>query len=328
MLKTIYTSNSKKIPIAFIIALGCIFSMEYYSSSYLKQNYFNHEVDRVLQKINKKKFDADYLLLGDSVGRQLLRQFSKNSRFAFLATNRSIETTGQLFITKRYLQKNAKPKAVVFSGLPFFYLNLDQKTTENFVLRTFTQFNEIWTIFKVKVNPAMVVKMISYKYFQTYKYRLRLQESLAGFTNSNIYAGFDLTMKNRKFSNYSIIKIVQKKISRLILPPEKTSYVHFTELIEYLRNKGVDFYYVPVPRNKNNRKSRSYVQHERLVNNQLPTLKKKFSNFHYFFDLIEYDQSLFAGSVHLSPEGLRIGKKYMRAKIESIMRLTATSQNN
>lgn len=100
--------SSEKMPKAFLCALLVIAAVETVSHFTFAKRYSHHEVDTVLREIAAKTYDADYLLIGDSVGRQLLDQYSEDPQFAFLATNSAIETTGQLFITRRYLEKTGR----------------------------------------------------------------------------------------------------------------------------------------------------------------------------------------------------------------------------
>lgn len=316
MRKILFTSNFNQLPVAFLIAAVCIVAIEFYGSRQLTKKYFNHEVDRVLHKVETEQFDADYLLLGDSVALQLFRQFAKDPRFAVLATNQAIEVTGQLFITQRYLERNPQPKAVIFSGLPFFYRNLEQVYTENFVLRTFTHVDEIWAIFKVKRDPSIALKMVSYKCFPTYKYRLKLQESLVGFTNANIYSGVDDVLKKTKTGGYSLTKIFRKKIQN-----QNTSLAHFEKLLDFTDKQKILLYYIPAPIKKPlpEKKSGDFRQHQKLISYQLPPLKVRYPRFYYFSSQVQHERKLFADHVHYTPEGLPHGEQLMRNRINEIL---------
>lgn len=309
--------SSKRFPAACFLAVFCIVVGESVGYFVLQKRSFNHEVDEILYQINSHTFDADYLLLGDSVGRQLLEQFSEDPRYAWLASNQAVETTGQFFIIRRYLEKNQDLEGVIFVGLPFQDKNLEQQYTENFVYRPFTRFDEIWSIFKVKHNPALVLKMLVYKYLQSFKYRLRLQDKIAGFTNSDIYTGVDSAARISSPGNYSLLALLQEQFSE-----KESSWIHFISLLDYLDQHQIDFYYIPAPVEKLGAKETSpiYIQHQLLVDKRFPLLKKRYPRFHYLTNLVEHDKSLFRDHIHYTVEGLPLGEDYVRRRINSIVK--------
>ena len=326
MLRILFTSNFRNIPIAFILAIFGVFLIEYFSHGYLHKTFFNHEVDAALHRVDTNTFDADYLLIGDSVGRQLLQQFNGDKRYAVLATNQAIETTGQFFFVRRYIENNRKPQAVVFVALPFFYRNLNQNFTENFVLRTFNRTDEILDVFTVTYDPANLAKMFSYKFLPTFKFRLRIQESLVGFTNSDIYSGVDMSKPKQSQSPTSLTSAIHNSLIRKTLPPEKSSYVHFQNMLAYLDEKDIPFWYIPAPQKKSNtpKGTPQYRQHHRMMKSQLPPLKQRFDNFNYSSDLVEHDRKLFMDPAHYNHKGLPVGEAYMR---ERILAVTAKYEN-
>ena len=229
MPRTSFISNFKRLPLAFLLALFAIIGIERYVGSRITSDFFNHEVDYLLRLLDTRRFKADYLLIGDSVALQLYRQFQKDPRFDDLATNQAVETTGHYFLVRRYLEKNPLPKVVIFTGLPFHFRDLRQVYTENFVLRTFTNNQEIIDVFQARLNPAMTAKMIAYKTSPSYKFRLKLQKELVDFSNSDVYSGVDLAVRPAELGNYSVLNILSDE-----LPRKTTGIVHFRELLGYL----------------------------------------------------------------------------------------------
>ncbi|MCI5211276.1 MAG: hypothetical protein D3910_21390 [Candidatus Electrothrix sp. ATG2] len=113
-----FISSFKKFPYAFLLAVIVIGCCEYAVSKKFGGVFWSHEVDFVVQHLKVMPYNAEYVLIGDSVGLQLSQQYQGNPRFAVLATNQAIETTGQYFLIRRFLEKNPSPKAVIFTALP------------------------------------------------------------------------------------------------------------------------------------------------------------------------------------------------------------------
>jgi hypothetical protein len=319
MPRTSFISNFKRLPLAFLLALVTILGIERYVATRVTPNYFNHEVDHLLRLLDVRRFKADYLLIGDSVALQLYRQFQKDPRFDDLAANQAIETTGHYFLVRRYLEKNPPPKAVIFTGLPFHFRDLRQVYTENFVLRTFTHIQEIMDIFQARLDPAMAAKMIAYKTSPSYKFRLKLQQDLVNFSNSDVYSGVDVAVKPAKLGSFSVLSVLSEG-----LPRETTGMAHFRELLAYLEGKGIDIYYIPAPVPVQDRNKHHAHVREELISSILPQLKDEYANFHYYSELVEFDQKWFVDGVHFTPEGLFLGEEYLRKRVEAIVGKTQT----
>lgn len=320
MLKNLSTSSFNRLPYAFLVAILIICSVEYVLESKLDGLLSNHEVDTLLHDLNSKKYHADYLLIGDSVGRQLSMQYSQDSRFAMLATNQAIEITGQYFLIKRYMEENPPPRAVIFTSQPFIeFKNLNQVYTENFVLRTFDKFSEISEVFKAKYDVTYLSKMITYKALFSYKYRLRLQEKIIGYTNANIYTGTEQNSSSAKY-NYkvSLIKIIKNYKESL---NANSSELHFRDLVDFLYSNGVDFYYIPVPIEKQAKKSYKMKQHNDLFKGLFPSIKQSYSNTTFYDEYIEYPRNMFADHTHYNKVGLLPAKSYMSNKVDAIVGL-------
>ena len=319
MLKNLFTSSFKKLPHAFILFLLIVCGIEYTACQKYENKFFSHEVDLILYRLKEKKFNADFLLIGDSVGLQLLRQYSRNPEFAVFATNQAIEITGQYFLIKRYIEKNPPPKAVIFASRPFQNFNLQQVYTENFVLRTFTQFNEILSVFFAKHDFTMLTKMIAYKLLFTYKHRLKIQNNIMGFTNADIYSGVDMESGSFKYNRYSLLAVFDKAKKT-----ENTASYHFKDLLRFLSKKNIDFYYIPVPIAEGSSLVRNYNEslvssYNELFFDYLPSLQKKYSNLHYFHKIKEYPNKLFVDHVHFNEDGMSLALPYMSKKVNAIV---------
>jgi hypothetical protein len=305
----------KKLPAAFLLALLLIGGLEYSGFQKFDGKFFSHEVDRLLYRLKTEEYHADYLLAGDSVGLQLSRKYSEDPRFAVLATNQAIEMTGQYFLIKRYMEKNPLPRAVIFTSLPFLeFRNLNQVYTENFVLRTFTQIDEILEVFLAKYDLTMFSKMVTYKMLFSYKYRLQLQEMIVGYTNANKYSGVNIKTPPAKYKKFSFVRIF-KKIKD---STSNAATIHFNRLVSYLNSNNIDFYYIPVPVMKQRNKSK-FKQYGRIFQGYLSEITKKYPNVKYFDEYNEYPEEMFVDQVHYNGSGLERAQYYMDVKIDSIL---------
>lgn len=311
MRKILYICNSKRPCLAFLIAILLIVGIEIAFSSLLPAKYFSHEVDSILYQVKTKHIKADYILLGDSVGRQVLNDYENDSKFSMLATNQAIEMTGQYFLIKRFLNNNPPPKAVIFSGLPSLLdKNLDQQYTENYVLRTFNNFDEITELLAVKKNATIAAKALFYKLFPSFKYRLHLQKRILGITNANIYTGegkASASTAPKQFSADYIIKKFQKK---------KSSLYHFRKMIEFLSNKGIHFYYIPVPIKKTLPTNQLEKKYKDLFE-VLATWQNEGLKITFYDNIIEYPEHFFKDGAHLNEEGLVEAKGYIDGFVKS-----------
>ncbi|MGX9726553.1 MAG: hypothetical protein ACTFAK_04305 [Candidatus Electronema sp. VV] len=311
MLKILSMLNFKKIPYAFALSVSIVCVCEIYMKDNFRDIFFNHEVDFVVSIIENKKFDKEYIIIGDSVGLQLTQGYQ--DRFSVLATNQAIETAGQYFLIKRYLEKNSIPKAVIFIALPFFDNDLNQVYTENFILRVFNRPDEIFDIFTSQKDVTMAVKMLIYNFLFSYKNKLQIQKKILGYTNADIYSGNDNALPELKYEDYSLIKIVNKfNKKRRERMSVKSSDVFFEKLVAFLQEKNINIYYIPAPISEDN--SYEEKEYRKMFSLKLPVLAHKYSNFYYIYNYEKYKKNMFVDGVHLTQDGLVVSGQHIKDK--------------
>lgn len=201
---------------------------------------------------------------------------------------------------------------MIFVAGPFLHTNLEQNFTENFVFRTFTRFDEIQAIASVKPDPAVILKMLAYKYLQTYKFRLRLQDKIVDFTNSNIYSGVDAASSvNESTDSHGLFQLMRRH-----LRGSRSSVTHFLELMDYLQERGIDFYFLPAPAMNG---SRSIGLYRTLLEKVLPELRQRYTIFHFSPRLVLHGKEFFRDGVHYTPEALPTAEKLVASEIEQIL---------
>lgn len=213
----------------------------------LPGRFFSHEVDEILYAVDHERFDAEVVLLGDSIAYSFADGWDDlGESFAVMPANQALETAGQYFLIERYLGANEKPRAVVYIGGDPFGRNLGQVYTENYVQRCFTRWHEIAALAGARGNPVFAFKMVLYRLLPTMKYRLHLQDRIWGRTNGDIYTGKGgVERRGGGPSGASLTAIMQKQM--LERRDEPVSDEYFLRIISLLEERGIDFHYVPAP---------------------------------------------------------------------------------
>lgn len=300
---------------AAVTMVACIVAIELFLHPYLSQHFFSHEVDRALQYLETAHRDQAVVTVGDSVGNGIFGGWGfKNGSVANLACNQATETAGQYFFLKRFLKKNKVPGAVVSCDRTPFSGNLDQNLTENYVQRCFTDWSEILELTMVKLDPVFTVKMIAYKFLATFKYRLHLQEKIAGFTNSDIYTGASGS-DSAAGSDYGLIRLLSKFKERQ--RSESISTYFFKKMLVDLTKIDVPLYYLPPPSRSNNSATHQLIQDTMARTKEL---QQEYSNVHVIND--QYRRlpgKYFHDKVHLNEDGLKVYRPPLQPVLEQII---------
>lgn len=191
MASRLSTFSSEAVRNAAFWTVLLIAGIEFFGGRKLADEVDVHQVDRLCERIERDRFNAPVVVLGDSVAEGAFREREVDmTRFAILPSNQAIEATGQLFVLRRYLRHNRAPERLLLMALDPTRGKLGQRYTENYVQRVFTRWDEIAYMARWKRDPAFVLKCVSYKLIPSFRYRLHLQKSLFGFRHADIYSGF------------------------------------------------------------------------------------------------------------------------------------------
>lgn len=293
--------SNKKIPHAMLLAAVAVISMEVLQQTRLPATAHYHEVDELLYQLKVQKISADYMLLGDSVGRQLFKSTPdlQNENYAMLATNQAITMTGQYFIAKRYLERNRAPRAVVMLTQGYIHGNLDQNLSDNYIQRTFTDFTEIYEIFRLKRDPVFSAKMLAYRFLPSFKYRLTLQKDWTGFTNAESISGIAYDNRERSRAGYPLSSILTSYIEKKNIP-----LLHFESLLSLLGQHHIPLFLLTPAANENSADiRRTYMS---LCEELFLKLQKTYPSFHFDKDLPLLRNAYFADGTHFNEAGLKI----------------------
>lgn len=301
-----------KIPLAMLLAFFTVILIEIMQRVELPEIASYHEVDTLLYQLERQRIHADYMLLGDSVGRQLFQHTPdlQNEKYAMLATNQAVTMTGQYFIAKRYLQQNKRPRAVILLTSSHFG-DLDRELTDNYIQRTFTHFSEIIEIFTLKKDPVFTAKMLAYRWLPSFKYRLSLQKRWAGYTNAETFTGIPYDNGDSGAARYSLLRILKPYVEKENIPRH-----HFESLLAILDISRIPmFYLIPAI---NERNMASFRESNDLLGRIFPELKKTRPLFHFDDDARLLRAEYFGDGTHFNEAGLKIETGRLHEKIMTI----------
>lgn len=296
-------------------ALAMIIVIELLLYPYLTHNFISHEVDWTLRQLEKKNNNQPVVILGDSVGHGIFDGWKfHNGNVASLACNQATETAGQYFFLKRFLENNSAPGVVVSCDRTPLSGNLNQNLTENYIQRCFTRWSEIVELLTVKMDPVFTVKMLAYKFFATFKYRLHLQKKIVGFTNSDIYSGVTQQTASSS-SDYGLIKVISGFIESF--RQESISHYFFQKMIRELDTMNVPILYLPPPSRLDKEDVHRLIQSSE---NRMEELSKKHSNLSIISDQYHrLPEKYFGDDVHLNQEGLDAYRPLLQQTMEGIL---------
>ena len=302
--------SNNKIPYAMLLAAVAVISVEAWQQVRLPATAHYHEVDELLHQLKVQTINSDYMLLGDSVGRQLFRNTPdlQNENYAMLATNQAITMTGQYFIARRYLERNRAPRAAVMLIQGYIHSKLDQNLSDNYIQRTFTDFSEILEIFRLKRDAVFSAKMLAYRFLPSFKYRLTLQKNWVGFTNAESISGIAYDNRERGKANYSLSRILTSHIEKKNIP-----LLHFESLLSLLDQRHIPLFLLPPATNENSADiHRAYMN---LCESLFPKLQKTYPSFHFDKDLPILRDAYFLDGTHFNEAGLKIETQRLRERM-------------
>ena len=229
--------SSRLLGSALLWAVLVVGGIEYSQSRHLPQQYSSHEVDTLLQRLERPMATAPVLMLGDSVARQIGSELATRHRdkITSLACNAAVETAGQYFILKRYAEHNPLPaKVVLMMGSPLGG-DLNTEYTENFVTRCFLQWSEIASIAVTKRDPVFTARMLAYKLLPSLRYRIHLQKIVPGLNSADVYYG---ERESRDDARQAPL-LLPSSGSRVSI-----AAVYFKALVAFLQQRGVPVVFV------------------------------------------------------------------------------------
>lgn len=265
---------------AFLGTLVLVVLLELVAARTLPSKQFNHLVDRILFELRTRPCAAEVLILGDSVGRQISLGLARAvpDRIKTFASNASLETVGQYFLFRRYLERNPPPRDLVLILVNPLAGNLDQVFTQNYIQRCFIQWSEIGDLAVNYRSPKFSAVMLGYKLLPSLRYRNYFQD-LVGVSRIGRSAGEPaeptVPQLQPKTRSEGLDRLFAKGFSR---NATTISEVYFRKMLRLAAERGVRVVFIPTPLPES--KAREYTNSSKYKNMvlQLDRYRSEFTN--------------------------------------------------
>lgn len=245
--------SSRILGSALIWTVLAIALIEWHAQRALPARHPSHEVDRLLQDLDCGRIPAgDTVFLGDSVGRQIARALLHHVKVAPvpLASNAAIETPGQFFVLRRYLEHHPAPqRAILMMGNPVEG-DLQGDFTENYFQRGFLRWREIAEIAWTKRSPSFSLVMVAYKLFPTFRYRASLQQEVPLVEAPDPTSGrFEMAAPSNRpkaTTGHGLLNVMAIWHQHHRRSPQ-IAETYFLRLASFLEDRGIEWIYLPLP---------------------------------------------------------------------------------
>lgn len=299
---------------ALIWTALAVIAIEIYSSRALPGKYFSHEVDEIVYGLDHYRFTAkDSVLMGDSVGRQIMNGIVETGENSFvpLASNAAIEMPGQFFLLRRYLKSHPAPtRLILIMGNPVEG-NLAHAYAENYVKRVFLHWREIADIAWAKRSAPFTLVTIGYKLFPTLRYRIQLQKTVSFLETANPYFGsLNIADENSgvKNKNYGMLAVLSEWRKKHTRGPTIAEH-YFLRFAELLEEKQIRWIYLPLPQPE----SKPPEPHRERQIERVQALRSQYPHLQTRGVFCVEPDDYFLDGVHLTDKAVPIiAEKYIR----------------
>ena len=306
-------SSSRFLRSGLLWTVVAVIALEAWLGRALPPRYFRHEVDELLHALDHRSYSARVLSLGNSVGRQLDMGIAKVEP-GFLepmASNGSLETTGQYLLLRRYLERNPAPEVLVLWLDNPFAGSLDLIYTENYIKRCFLRWREIGLLGAWKGSPSFTAGMIAYKLLPSFRYRMDLQQEIPFLDVTRVH----LDLQNAQRAQTGIGKPTSafaRTWQRWLHGDQSLSAVAFERLLALCQARGIQVYLVPVPMPRKEFERREKKLGRTEINARLAALQARYPVLHYQPAARPYPDEWFPDNTHFAPDYVpAISREYL-----------------
>lgn len=178
-----------------------------------------HPVDKLVYNLEHSDEISKYVILGDSITRDVLNRYKGNDKKIInLTVDEPAGVLGSYFLLNRYLHKNnleSEIKHVFFAGTPEFFINLQKGHSlrnELYLNTIFKNENEVKLLNKLNILPKSYNKIEKIKnYFNFNKNILQpIYGLLKNDKNTILTNGYNID--NEKIIRYSEQNLIGQKI--------------------------------------------------------------------------------------------------------------------
>lgn len=296
--------SSRLIRSALLWTIVMVALIEGTAAYYMPGHYPSHLVDERLYALDHDQTNSPVLLLGDSVAQQMGPGLEKAypGTLRSLTCNLMIETTGQYYLFRRYLEHHPPPKTIVLiMGSPLRG-NLNTTFTENYVQRCFLRWREILEISQEKRSPVFTATMLTYKLFPTLRYRTHLQRFLPWMAVDSPRGGANQgETPVHKQPTYGLVSLLNKLTPHPAGPSDISA--HYLQRLAYdTDHLGIRLVVVMRPMPEARRKAFEPGNELGLEMDELKALARLHPSLHAIPDVVFYPDDWFEDVIHLKPD--------------------------
>jgi hypothetical protein len=245
--------SSRLFSSALIWAVLAAVLIEWRARHALPEQYSNHEVDSMLYYLDEGQFpEGDTVFLGDSVGRQVARALLQENPDSMvpLASNGSIETIGQYYVLRRYLEHYPAPDRLILMMFNPVEGILDGKYTENYFQRGFLRWREILEVAWYRHSVPFTLTMVGYKLSPVFRHRIALQSSIPMLETRSKWSGSFVTDEviglPPEVPKHGLLDLFSSWLNRLWTGPP-IAHIYFRRMAALLEDRGIEWYFLAPP---------------------------------------------------------------------------------
>ena len=293
--------------------------IEWRAQRALPETHAYHEVDLMLRYLDHGQVpDARTLVLGDSVGRQISHALLEkmDGGAVTLASNAALETPGQYYVLRRYLEGHPAPKRVILiMGGPVDG-RLEGAFTENYVQRAFLRWREIAELSLAKRSMSFGLVMAGYKLFPSFRYRLSLQRKIPLLKAPDpTFGWFDLADASshpEADAPHGVLEMAGSRLHALGRGPSIAD-AYFRRLARLLEDRKIEWIYLPVPIPESDAPMTAPAGYHGRQMARLRELSGQFPSLRVAENCPVYPDDWFRDGAHLKEERLpAVAKDYSR----------------
>ncbi len=302
--------SSRLFSSALIWAVLAAVLIEWRAHHALPANHSNHEVDTMLYYLDQGQFpEGDTVFLGDSVGRQVARALLQKDPDTFvpLASNASIETIGQYFVLRRYLELYPAPKQVLLMLVNPVEGILFGKYTENYFQRGFLRWREIAEVAWYRRSLPFTLTMVGYKLSPVFQHRIALQSSIPLLETpsrwSGSFAADEIIGLPPEVPKHGLLDIIGSWLRQFQAGPQ-IAHLYFRRMADLLEARGIEWYYLAPPMPESSEDGEPDGVFGRQIR-QVVEWQPRYPSLHLYSTFPTYPDDWFADGIHLKPEYLK-----------------------
>ncbi len=223
-----------------------------------------------------------------------------------LASNASIETIGQYFVLRRYLERYPKPKQVLLMIFNPVDGVLDGIYTENYFQRCFLRWREIAEVARHRASIPFTLTMVGYKLSPVFQHRIALQSSIPLLETPSRWSGSfqsdEIVGLPPEVPKHGLLDIFSSWLERFYQGPQ-IAHIYFWRMADLLEARGIDWYYLAPPMPESSEGGEPNGAFGRQIR-EVAEWQSRYPSLRLHTEFQRFPDDWFADGIHLKPEHL------------------------